>query len=118
MAIGEKLGLGVGTQDLPAMATDKLGYVRVRLETGAGFDRTITFKKRPLRDTGKAALTPLIAWYKKELDGTIAGAALTPGASNKSEYLLEVSGGVVTVEVSGGTAGTVDVYWNTILGTG
>ena len=116
MATGKKLLLAVNQSAvIPIMDTQKAAFHRIRLETSAGFDRTITFKKAVIADPG-VTLTPLAAWYKKESDGSIASAPLTPGASNKSEYVLDGVGGQVSVEVSGGTTGTVDVYWSTMNG--
>lgn len=115
MMIGKKLAMTAGdVATLQPPNNETASFHRIRLETSAGFDRTITLKKRTRVEPGTTALTALTSWYKKESDGTTASAALTPGASNKSEYVVDGVAGIVTVEVSGGTTGTVDAYWTTV----
>ena len=115
MAIGKSLGVAVnGSVTIQPTENEKGSFTRLRIETGAGFDRTITIKKRP-RQEGSTVLTPLATWYKKESDGSIASAPLTPGASSKSEYLIDGVSGSIVVEVTGGTTGTVDFYWTTTV---
>jgi hypothetical protein len=115
MISGKQLAMTTaGVATLGPADPDRVTIHRIRLETSVGFDRTITFKKRPFQNATDTAVAMLAAWYKKESDGTVASAALTPGASNKSEYLVEAPAGYVTIEVTGGTAGTVDAYWASV----
>lgn len=115
MMNGKKLVMTTGdVATINSSGLEQVNYHRIRLETSAGFDRTVTIKRRVRQELGGQAFTGVAAWYRKESDGTIASAAIVPGASAIAEYTVDSVGSTVTVEVSGGTAGTVSVFWSSV----
>lgn len=89
-------------------------YCFLRIESSAGYDGTINLPRRPRG----SALAAVNGFYRKEADGTLASAAIVPGASAKLDFMVDMSGQDLLPTISGRTNGTVSFYWNVISSGG
>lgn len=91
----------------------------VHIITSAGFDGTITFKKRLNRantPNGTQNIAQTACAYEKQVDKTIATAAIAPGASATLIFSVDITSCDLMPEMSGRTAGSVSLYWNVVNG--
>lgn len=88
----------------------------LRIITSAGFDGTLSLKRRPRRSAGKALLVAILAAYTKLVDGTVGSAAIVPGAAVTQDYSVDISGHDLLPEITGRTAGTISLYWTVVIG--
>lgn len=95
---------------------DYVATAILRVITSAGFDGTLSLKRRPRRSAGKALLTAILGVYTKVVDGTSGSAAIVPGAGVTQDYSVDISGFDLLPEVTGRTAGTISLYWTVVVG--
>jgi hypothetical protein len=99
--------------------TDHVTTVAIQVVSSAGFDGTLTFKKRlnrTNRPNDTQNLTTTACAYEKQSDKTIGTAAIAVGASSNAVYHVDVTAAELLPEISGRTAGSVSIYWTVVLG--
>jgi hypothetical protein len=99
--------------------SDYVTIAVITIVTSAGFDGTLTFKKRQSRTNrpnNTQNLTATATAYEKQADKTVASAPIAPGASVTQMYNVDVSGSDLLPEITGRTTGSISMYWDVVLG--
>lgn len=104
---------------IPCSTVDHVTIAVITIVTSAGFDGTLTFKKRMNRANRPNSTQGLLATacaYEIQTDKTIGTAPIAPGASVTRMYSVDVSGADLMPEITGRTAGTISMYWDILWG--
>jgi hypothetical protein len=98
---------------------DHVTIAVITIVTSAGFDGTLTFKKRQNRANrpgGTQGLTTTSCAYEKQSDKTLGTTGFVPGASVTQMFNVDISGSDLLPEITTRTAGTISMYWDVVWG--